>query len=109
MDEKHDFGPVKVWANDGVIIQVGVYFGYRGALQDAIRVGSTLSDVEDCLGCSVQEDEDDNLVVPNSPGWCFETEEWKSPKTVSDNRGARIASIFSLWVSSISVIEVFDN
>jgi hypothetical protein len=93
-EERHDFGLVKVWTKDGVIIQVGVYSGYRGMLQPGIRVGSTISDVEDSFGCSVQEDEEDNLVVPNLPGWHFETEEWKSPQTVSNNRNARIVSIF---------------
>ena len=91
--ERHDLGVVKVWAKDGVIIQVGVCSGYRGMLQPGIRVGSTISEVEESFGCSVQEDEEDNLVVPTSPGWCFETEEWKSPQTVSSNRNARIASI----------------
>jgi hypothetical protein len=92
--EKHDFGTVKAWAKDGEIIQVGVYSGYRGVLPTGIRVGSTISDVEESFGCSVQEDEEDNLVVPNSPGWCFETEEWKSPQTLSNNRNARIVSIY---------------
>jgi hypothetical protein len=92
--EKHDLGSVKVWAKHGVIFQVGVYSGYRGVLQPGIGVGSTISDVEDSFGRSVQEDEEDNLVVPNSPGWCFETEGWKSPKTVGNNRNARIISIF---------------
>jgi hypothetical protein len=92
--EKHDLRAVKVWAKDGLIIQIGVYSGYRGVLQPGIRVGSTISQVEDSFGCSIQEDEEDNLVVPNSPGWCFETEEWKSPQTVSNNRNARIVTIF---------------
>jgi hypothetical protein len=92
--ERHDLGSVKVWAKDGVIIQVGVYSGYRGVLQPGIRVGSTISDVEGSFGCSVQEDEQDNLTVLNSPGWCFETERWKSPETVGNNRNARIVSIF---------------
>jgi hypothetical protein len=93
--EKHDLGAVNVWAKDGVIIQVGVYSGYRGLLQSGIRLGSTISEVEDSFGGSVQEDGEDNLVVPNSPGWCFQTEEWKSPQTVSNNRNARIVAIFA--------------
>lgn len=92
--EKHDFGTVKVWAKDGMIVQVGLCSGYRGVLQASIGVGSTISDVEKAFGRSVQEDEEDNLVVPNSPGWCFETEEWRNPQTVSNNRDARIISIF---------------
>ena len=92
--EEYDFGTVKVWTRDGVIDQVGVYSGYRGVLQPGIRLGSTIADVEESFGCSVQEDEEDNLVVPNSPGWCFETEGWKRPQTVRDNRYARIMAIF---------------
>jgi len=92
--ERHDLGVVKVWAKDGVIIQVGVGSGYRGMLQPGIRVGSTISEVEESFGCCVQEDEEDNLVVPTSSGWCFETDEWMSPHTVSSNRKARIVSIF---------------
>jgi hypothetical protein len=92
--ERHDLGLVKVWTKDGVIIQVGVYSGYLGMLYPGIRVGSTISEVEESFGCSVEEDEEDNLVVPTSPGWCFETEGWKAPRTVSNNRNARIVSIF---------------
>jgi len=92
--EKYDLGAIKVWAKNGIISQIGVYSGYRGALKLSIRIGSTIADVEDSFGCSVQEDEDDNLIVPNSLGWCFETEEWKKPQTVSNNRGARIVAIF---------------
>jgi len=92
--ERHDLGAVKIWAKDGVIIQVGVYSGYRGILQPGIRIGSTISEVEKSFGCSVQEDEEDNLVVPSSPGWCFETEEWKGPQIVNSNRNAQIVSIF---------------
>ena len=92
--EKHDLGTVKVWAKDGVVIQVGVFSGYRGMLQPGIRIGSTISEVQDSFGCSVQEDEEDTLVVATSPGWCFETEEWRNPRTVDNNRDARIVSIF---------------
>ncbi len=89
--ERHDLGVVKVWPKDGVITQVGVYSGYRGMVQPGIRVGSTISEVEESFRCSVQEDESDNLIVPTSPGWYFETEEWKSPQIVSSNRNARNA------------------
>ena len=93
-EEMHDLGMVKVWTKDGTVIQVGVFPGYRGTLHPGIGIGSTISEVEESLGCSVEEDEGDNLVVPTSPGWCFETEEWKTPKNVSNNRNARIVSIF---------------
>jgi hypothetical protein len=91
--ERHDLGIVKVWANDGVITQIGVYSGYEGVLKSGIRIGSTIAEVEEYFACSVEEDEDDNLVVPNSPGWCFETEGWTLPETVSNNRNAKIISI----------------
>jgi hypothetical protein len=55
-----------------------------------VRIGSTFADVEESFGCSVEEDEADNLVVPDSPGWCFETEGWKTRQTVSKNRKAKI-------------------
>ncbi len=93
-DEEHDLGAIKVWAKEGVITQIGVYSGYRGALQPGIRIGATIADVEDSFGSPVQHDEEENLVVPDSPGWCFETEEWGTPQTISNNRNARIVSIF---------------
>lgn len=92
--ESHDLGEIRVWAKKGVVTQIGVYAGYRGILQPSIHIGSSIAEVEDSFGCSVQEDEDDNLVVPSSPGWCFVTEEWRAPMTVSNNRNARIVSIF---------------
>jgi len=91
---KYDLGAVKVWSENGVITQVGVSSGYRGALEGGIRIGSTIAEVEDCFGCSVEEDDCDNLVVPGSPGWCFDTEEWSGVHTVQDNRTARIVEIF---------------
>lgn len=93
-EARHDLGLVEVWTKNGVIIQVGVYSGYRGMLHPGIRVGSTISEVEESFGCSVEEDQEDNLVVATSPGWCFETEEWTAPQTLSNNRNARIVSIF---------------
>jgi hypothetical protein len=91
---KHDLGAVKVWSRDSIITQIGVYRGYRGILQPAIHIGSTVSDVEQVFSCSVKEDAEDNLIVPNSPGWCFETEAWGARHTVSDNRNAKIVAIF---------------
>lgn len=92
--ESHDLGEIRVWAKDGVVYQIGVYSGYRGILEPNIHIGSSIADVENSFGCTVQEDEDDNLVVPNSRGWCFETEEWRAPMTVSNNRQRQIVSIF---------------
>jgi hypothetical protein len=92
--EAHDLGAIKVWANDGIITQIGVYSGYRGVLEPGVRIGSTIADVEEHFRCSVEEDEEDNLVVPNSPGWSFEAEQWATPQTVSKNRHAKIISIY---------------
>jgi len=92
--ERLDFGTIKIWARNGIVTQVGVYSGYRGMLQTTIHIGSTIADVEDCFGCPVEQDEEDNLIVPNSPGWCFETETWEKPQTASNNRNARILAIF---------------
>jgi hypothetical protein len=94
MGEKLDWGAVKIWSENAIVAQIGVFSGYRGTLQPAIRIGSTIADVEDCFGCPVEEDEEDNLVVPTAPGWCFETEEWEKPQTVSNNRNTRIVAIF---------------
>jgi hypothetical protein len=91
---KHDLGSVKIWSKDGVITQVGVYSGYRGTLRSDIRVGSTLAEVEDCFGCPVEENDEDNLVVPGFPGLCFDTEEWGGNHTISENRNARITAIY---------------
>jgi len=51
--EKHDFGAVQIWVKNGIVTQVGVYSGYEGMLQSAIRIGSTIADIEDCFGCSI--------------------------------------------------------
>lgn len=91
---KYDLGAVKVWSENGVITQIGVSSEYRGALEGGIRIGSTIAEVEDCFGCSVEEDDCDNLVVPGSPGWSFDTEEWSEVHTVQNNRTARIVEIF---------------
>src|SRR6185437_9095357 len=79
--ERHDLGVVKLWTKNGLITQIGVHSGYLGVLENRVRIGSTIAEVEECFGCSVEEDEEDNLIVPNSPGWCFETEEWAKPYT----------------------------
>ena len=54
--EAHDLGAIKVWVNEGIITQIGVYSGYRGVLEPGIRIGSTIADVEDCFGCSAEEE-----------------------------------------------------
>jgi hypothetical protein len=93
---KHDFGPVKVWSSGKTIKQVGVYSGYRGSLGAGIHIGSTIDEVQHVFACEVQEDEEDNLIVPCSPGWCFETEHWTGNHTVKESKDARITAIFVL-------------
>jgi hypothetical protein len=89
----HDFGPVKVWSRDRKIHQIGVYAGYAWTLDGAIRVGSTIAEVETHFRCAVIEDDDDVLIVPGSPGWCFETEVWSGHR-LSENRLAQVTGIF---------------
>ncbi len=94
--EFFDFGPVCVWAKDGVIDQIGVRGGYTGRLIGSIGIGSTIQQVMDAIGL-VAEDDDDTLVAPDVAGLCFETEGWHgSPgsETVEDNLDARITQMF---------------
>ncbi|MGH7381027.1 MAG: hypothetical protein ACREKR_02185 [Candidatus Methylomirabilales bacterium] len=91
--ERLDFGSVSVWIKAGAVCQIGVREGYRGTLAGVVRIGSTIAEVEQYLG-SVTEDTEGNLVAAGTPGWCFETEEWRSGPTVEANAGARITEIF---------------
>jgi hypothetical protein len=90
----HAFPFVKVWAMNGLITQIGVYEGCRGTIDDQIRIGSTIAEVESWCDCQVVEDDEDNLIVTGHPGWCFETNEWIGNHTVEDNRKASIVAIF---------------
>jgi hypothetical protein len=91
--EKYVFGAVTLWARDGLITQVGVRAPYTGKLASGIGIGSTIGEVESAVG-RIGEDDEDNLVVPTSPGWCFETEVWRRGKSARDNRAAKITEIF---------------
>jgi hypothetical protein len=92
-DTVYNFGSVRVWSSGRVIKQIAVSGGYSGSLFDHIRIGSTIADVEECLGCDVEEDEEENLVAPGSLGWSFETEEWDG-HSLRENRNTRITEIF---------------
>ena len=94
LGEKYDLGSIKVWVENGIVTQVAVYSEYRGMLESAIHIGSTIAEVEAFFGYSVEEDEDDNLIVPGSSGWCFETEHWREPQVAWNNRNTRIVAIF---------------
>lgn len=89
----YNFGSVILWARAARVHQVGVLRAYRGKVQNQIGLGSTIGDVERAFG-NVIEDDDDNLVVPSLPGWCFETEEWMFGDEVHQNRSARIVAIY---------------
>jgi len=88
-----DFGSVQIWLRAGRVDQIGVRKGYRGRLNGTIGIGSSIRDVEAAIG-PVSEDEEDNLIVLRSPGWCFETEQWRG-HDLADNGDAPITYI---WV-----------
>jgi hypothetical protein len=90
----HHFGPVKVWSSSNTVNQIGVFEGYRGALNHHIRIGSTIAEVQDCFGRDVKEDDEDNLVLVDYPGFCFETEEWHGNHSVQQNLSRRITEIY---------------
>jgi CRISPR/Cas system-associated endoribonuclease Cas2 len=95
--ELFDFGPVRVWVKDGLIDQIGVRRGYSGYVgRTTIGVGSSIQQLRDVLG-PVVEDEEDNLVVAQVPGVCFETEAWRGDpgcETVEENLDAKLTEIF---------------
>jgi hypothetical protein len=98
-DKCYEFGPVSLWEENGEVTQIGLYAGYRGALAEAIRVGSTIQAVQEKLGQFV-EDEDDNLVVESIPGWCFETENWLESRKVVPDPALKITEIYVFSLST---------
>jgi len=90
---KYDFGPIHLWVANGSIFQIGVFAGYRGSLRSGIKIGSTIGEIQQAIG-AVTEDEEDNLVVPGYPGWCFETEEWLEGHQPEQNPKARVTEIY---------------
>jgi hypothetical protein len=64
---------VDLWVKAGVITQIMVHDGYSGKLLGVIGLGSTITDIETHVGLW-EEDEEDNLVIQNLPGFCFEVE-----------------------------------
>jgi len=90
--DKLVFPFVTLWVRDGRIQQVAVKAPYEGRIGNVIGIGSTVKDVEAALGKVVQ-DKEDNLTVAESPGWCFEADQW-SPGGGGRNRQARISEIF---------------
>ncbi len=92
-----DFGPVCVWVKNGMIDQIGVRCGYTGYVRGTtIGVGSSIQQVRDVLG-PVVEDDEDNLIVAQVPGLCFETEAWRGDpgrETVEENLDAKLTWLF---------------
>jgi len=91
--ERSDYPSVSVWVRQGLVDQVGVRAGYAGKLLGSLAIGTSIQDVARELG-TVTEDDEDNLIVPGSPGWCFETEAWTLSHKLEDNRASRITEIF---------------
>jgi hypothetical protein len=96
---KYDFGTVAVWVRGVHIAQIGVFRGYRGLMQGGVGIGSTLSEVQAVMG-TISEDDDDNLVVSGSPGWCFETEEWLAGRRPIENPSVRVTEIYVFPIST---------
>ena len=90
---KYDFGIVHLWVTDGSISQIGLFSGYRGLMQSGIKIGSTIGEIQRAIG-PVVEDDEDNLVVPGSLGWCFETEEWLEGHQPEQNPNAQVSEIY---------------
>jgi hypothetical protein len=84
---------VTLWIKNNKITQIGVSGKYHGRINDVIGIGSSINEVQRVLG-QVIEGEEDNLIVPNIPGWCFETEEWHNGLLLEDNFNACISHIF---------------
>jgi hypothetical protein len=64
---------VDLWVREGIVDQIMVCNGYRGKLMGKIGLGSTIADIEMQIG-AWEEDEEDNLVIRDLPGLCFEIE-----------------------------------
>ncbi len=90
---RYEFGPVWVWTRNDLIDQLGLFQGYNGELPEGIVVGAQMSEVKEKIG-DIFEDEEDNLCVINSPGWCFETCQWNNLHDPDENLSVRVTGIF---------------
>jgi hypothetical protein len=88
----YSFGPVRVWADDGIVSQVGVYEGYRGGI-GTIHIGSTVQELAEHFKAVVYEDIEDVLVVAGVDGFCVETEQWEGSR-VEANMDKKITEMF---------------
>jgi hypothetical protein len=76
---------VDVWVEDRKIVQIMVHGQYEGRLLNHVGIGSTLDEVRAYLG-SVDLDEEDNMVVKERGGFCFEID--------PDARPSRVTAIY---------------
>ncbi len=90
---------VDVWAIEGKVEQIMVHDGYCGKLMGKIGLGSTIADIERHIG-AVEEDEEDNLVIPDFPGLFFEIEGY-FPDLQKDP-AFRFAPIKEIYVVNLS-------
>ena len=90
---RYKFGPVWVWARNNRVDQIGLFHGYQGELPQGIGVGAQMQEVNKTIG-DIFEDEEDNLCVVDSPGWCFETSPWRNGHETDKNLAAVIVGIF---------------
>lgn len=91
---------VDLWAVEGYVEQIMVHDGYRGKLLGTIGLGSTIADIERYIG-SVEEDEEDNLVIRDIPGLFFEIEGY-FPDLQKDP-AYRFAPIKEIYVVSLTL------
>jgi len=92
---------VRLWLDNGRISQICLIKNYTGTLENQIGIGSKLSDLKDKYG-EVIEDEEDNLILQNYPGVCFETEMWEGTpgnEKCSDNLDKKITEIYVYPIS----------
>lgn len=91
---RYHFASVHLWVNaENKITQIGLYSGYRGKIDDAIGIGSTLGELTSKIG-AVVEDEEDNLIALGLPGCCFETDQWQHQENDSPDLAAKITEIY---------------
>lgn len=63
-------GCIDLWAEEDVITQIGVSFGYQGRLNGTISIGSSLSEMEADVG-GIILGEIGSLAISNLDGFCF--------------------------------------
>jgi uncharacterized protein (TIGR02996 family) len=90
---RYRLGLLDLWVENGRITQIGLYFGYHGRLAEGIGIGSTIAEIEEVAG-PVTHDDEDNLIVRGSSGWCFQIEGPDQPPRRKPPRKARVTGIY---------------